>query len=217
MTKETGETGVSTGVGVLDRVVAILDAVERAPMGASELARHLGLSVPTAHRLVSGMVRHGLLRRDAEGRHHIGHRFTSSALAGAAVPVLKELGRATGETAQLWVRRDADRLCLASVESPEELRASVPVGTTLPLSAKGSAALALTEPATGSPRWQESVSERTPGLCSVSAAVWHGDEVVAAVCLAAPVSRVSAAGPGADYGDLVVAAADELSDTLRYR
>ncbi|MBK1788913.1 helix-turn-helix domain-containing protein [Prauserella sp. ASG 168] len=186
-------------------------------MGASELARHLGLSVPTAHRLVSGMVRHGLLRRDAEGRHHVGHRFTSSALAGAAVPVLKELSRTTGETAQLWARRGADRLCLASVESPEELRASVPVGTVLPLSAKGSAALVLTVADAGSPRWLQSVSERTPGLSSVSAAVRHGDEVIAAVCLAAPVSRVSADGPGADYGHLVVAAADELEEALRAR
>jgi hypothetical protein len=38
------------GVGALDRVVAILDAVQWAPMGPSELARHLELSVPTTPR-----------------------------------------------------------------------------------------------------------------------------------------------------------------------
>jgi DNA-binding IclR family transcriptional regulator len=75
------------GVGVLDRVVAILDAVERRPMGSSELARHLGLSVPTAHRLAAGMVAHGLLRRDVDGRHHLGQRFASSRLADVATPV----------------------------------------------------------------------------------------------------------------------------------
>lgn len=216
-----GQDSSSTGVGVLDRVVAILDAVERTPMGASELARHLGLSVPTAHRLVSGMVQHGLLRRDAEGRHHIGRRFASSALAAASAPVLDELRHATGETAQLWVVRGVDRLCLVSAESDEELRATVPTGTLLALSAKGSAARVLTTvpPDSAHPqrRWFESVSDRTPGLCSVSAGVRNGDEVIAAVCVSAPISRVQADGPGAQYGDLVVAAADQLESALHYR
>ncbi len=209
---------VSTGVGVLDRVVAILDTVEAEPLGSSEIARALGLSVPTAHRLVSAMVKHGLLHRDADGRHHVGPRFASSALAVASAPVLVELRETTGETAQLWVLRGEDRLCVASEESAEELRAAVPVGTALPLSAKGSAALALTA-TTASPqrRWFASVSERTPGLCSVSAPVRYRGDVVAAVCLAAPVFRVAEGDPGAQYGELVAAAADRLASTLRYR
>lgn len=211
----------STGVGVLDRVVAILDTVEVAPMSASELARDLGLSVPTTHRIVSSMVKHGLLHRDSEGRHHIGPRFASSALVTASTPILEDLRRRTGETAQLWVRRGDDRLCVASAESTEELRAAVPVGTVLPLSAKGSAAHVLSAPPSDREhperRWFESVSDRTPGLCSVSAGVRYRGDVVAAVCLAAPVFRVGDDGPGAQYGDLVVAAADQLENVLRYR
>ncbi|GAA2806307.1 IclR family transcriptional regulator [Saccharopolyspora taberi] len=205
-----------TGVGVLDRVVKILDAVETAPMGASELARALGLSVPTTHRLVSAMVKHGLLMRDSAGQHHIGPRFASSALAASAAPVLEDMRARTGETAQLWVLRGDERLCVASAESEEELRAAVPVGTVLPLSAKGSAAKALAADEPGK-RWFESVSERTPGLCSVSAAVRYRGAVVAAVCLAAPVFRVGADGPGAQYGALVEAAADRLGSALQYR
>jgi DNA-binding IclR family transcriptional regulator len=212
---------VSTGVGVLDRVVAILDIVEVSPRGASELARALGLSVPTAHRLAAAMVKHGLLQRDGEGRHHIGPRFASSALAAVAAPVLAGLCRETGETAQLWVLRGEDRLCVASEESAEELRASVPVGTVLPLAAQGSAADILARPPVRpgvvGRRWAESISRRTPGLCSVSAPVWYRGDVVAALCVSAPVSRVGAAGPGAQYGELVVAAADRLEDALRYR
>ncbi|MEY8039011.1 IclR family transcriptional regulator [Saccharopolyspora cebuensis] len=206
-----------TGVGVLDRVMAILDAVEAAPRGASELARTLELSVPTAHRLVSAMTKHGLLQRDADGRHHIGPRFASSALAVAAEPVLAEMRTRTGETAQLWVLRGEDRLCVASAESREELRAAVPVGTALPLSARGSAAKALTNaPAESGERWFESVSERTPQLCSVSTGVRYRGAVVAAVCLAAPVFRVAPEGPGAQYGALVDEAADRLESALRY-
>ena len=164
---ETGPVIRSTGVGVLDRVVAVLDAVETRRMTASELARHLGLSVPTAHRLVGSMMAHGLLGRDADGRLRLGHRFAVPYLEHVAASVLTDLQQQTRETAQIWVRRGEHRLCLASVDSPEELRASVPVGTLLPLTAGGSAARILTEPVA---RWVESISQRTPGLCSVSAA-----------------------------------------------
>jgi DNA-binding IclR family transcriptional regulator len=209
---EPGPMIRSTGVGVLDRVVAVLDAVETRRMTASELARHLGLSVPTAHRLVGSMMTHGLLSRDDDGRLRLGHRFAVPYLEHVAGPVLKDLQQQTGETAQIWVRRGDHRLCLASVESPAELRASMPVGTLLPLTAGGSAAHVLTEPA---PHWVESISQRTPGLCSVSAAVRRpGGETVAAVCVAAPIVRVGEAGPGALYGDVLLAAAARLSDAL---
>ncbi|MGD6741741.1 IclR family transcriptional regulator [Streptomyces sp. BH106] len=201
-----------TGIGVLDRVIAILDAVERAPMGSSELARHLGLSVPTAHRLAGAMVRHGLLRRDTEGRHHTGERFAVSALAGAAEPMLDELREETGETAQVWVRRGTDRLCLITIDSRQELRATLPAGTRLPLADGGSAAQVLLGGVTGG--WCESVSRRTPGLCSVSAPVVLHGEAVAAVCVAAPVARAGDGGPGALYGHLVAAAAARVARAI---
>jgi hypothetical protein len=137
---ETGPVIRSTGVGVLDRVVAVLDAVETRRMTASELARHLGLSVPTAHRLVGSMMTHGLLSRDHDGRLQLGPRFAVPYLEHVAGSVLTELQQQTGETAQIWVRRGDHRLCLASADSPAELRATVPVGTLLPLAAGGSAA-----------------------------------------------------------------------------
>jgi DNA-binding IclR family transcriptional regulator len=208
-----------TGVGVLDRVVAILDAVERRPMGSSELARHLGLSVPTAHRLAAGMVAHGLLRRDAEGRHHLGQRFASSRLADIAVPVLEWLLRETGESAQLWVRRGDQRLCLVSVESDAELRATLPAGAVLPLSDGGSAAIVLAADGPPEPErpWYESVSQRTPGLGSVSAPVRAHGEIVAAVCVAAPLARVESGSPGAAFGELVLQAAERIEKLIATR
>ncbi len=220
MAKDNPATSVTTGVGVLDRAVAILDAVERTPMGASELAHHLGLSVPTTHRLAAAMVTHGLLRRDDDGRHRTGWRFSSSALVAAAGPVMEDLRAETGESAQVWVRRGEQRLCLVSVESEAELRASLPVGSVLPLSAGGSAARALTastasESASHGTRWFESISQRTPGLCSVSIPVCSHGDVVAAVGVSAPVSRVQSADPGAQFGEAVVAAAERIEALLR--
>jgi DNA-binding IclR family transcriptional regulator len=209
------ETVPATGVGVLDRIVAILDAVEAAPLGSSELARRLGITMPTAHRLVRAMVAHGLLRRDGRGRHFLGHRFAASALARDAEPALAEIARDTGESAQLWVRRGTVRLCVVSVESEQELRASLPAGMVVPLSQGGSAAEALLAPVPASCTrgWFQSVAARTPGLCSVSAPVWLNGEPVAAVCLSAPASR-TAGEPGPQYGAAVVAVADRLEQGL---
>ncbi|GAA3066334.1 IclR family transcriptional regulator [Pseudonocardia yunnanensis] len=206
-----------TGVGVLDRVVAILDAVETTPMRSSELARHVGLSVPTAHRLVRAMVVHGLLRRDDEGRHWLGQRFPSSPLVRTAEPVLVALARQTGESCQLWVRRGVRRLCVVSIEADKELRASLPVSALLPISVGGSAAFALEAPAPEPehPGWFESVAGRIAGVCSVSAPVRQNGEVLAAVCVSAPIAR-AVEGPGVRFGDAVVAAAAHLEDALRH-
>ncbi|MCI2416395.1 helix-turn-helix domain-containing protein [Saccharopolyspora sp. K220] len=203
----------TTGVGVLDRSVAILDCVERQPMGTSELARTLGLTVSTAHRLASALVAHGLLRRDASGCFHLGSRFATSALAEAARPVLAELCATAGESVQLWVRRADHRLCVVSVESPEELRASQPVGTLNPLPHGSSGQVLLGERNPDGYDWVESMQARAPGVGSVSAPVrLHGD-TIAAVCLSAPIQRLQPS-PGQRFGAQVVAAAARIQSAL---
>ncbi|RKT87044.1 DNA-binding transcriptional regulator, IclR family [Saccharopolyspora antimicrobica] len=204
----------ATGVGVLDRSVAILDCVESNPMGTSDLARALGLTVSTAHRLATALVAHGLLRRDAAGCFHLGPRFATSALAETAQPVLAELCAETGESAQLWVRRADRRLCVVSIESAEELRASQPVGSLLPLPRGSAAQVLLGEQNPDGRGWVESVEDRAPGVGSVSAPVrLHGD-TVAAVCLSAPTQRLQPS-PGQCFGSQVVAAAARIEAALR--
>jgi DNA-binding IclR family transcriptional regulator len=162
------------------------------------------------------MVVHGLLRRDAEGRHRLGQRFPSTPLARTAEPVLVALTRETGESCQLWVRRGVRRLCVVSIESDQELRASLPVSALLPIAVGGSAAFALEAPAPepGHPGWFESVAGRIPGMCSVSAPVRQNGEVVAAVCVSAPLARVDR--PGVRFGAAAMAAAAQLEDALRH-
>lgn len=202
----------TTGVGVLDRSVAILDCVESNPMGTSDLARALGLTVSTAHRLATALVAHGLLRRDAAGCFHLGPRFATSALAETAQPVLAELCEETGESAQLWVRRADHRLCVVSIESAAELRASQPMGSLLPLPRGSAAQILLGEQ--NPDGWVESVEDRAPGVGSVSAPVrLHGD-TVAAVCLSAPTQRLHPS-PGQCFGAHVVAAAARIEAALK--
>ncbi|WP_067973471.1 IclR family transcriptional regulator [Nocardiopsis trehalosi] len=204
----------TTGVGVLDRAVAILDSVESRPMGTSELARALHLSVSTTHRLTAALLAHDLLRRDTGGRFHLGTRFATAAIADLARPVLEELAAATGESVQVWVRRADHRLCVLSVESAQELRAGLPAGTLLPLPHGSSARVLMGGCDPDGAAWLESRAERAPGVGSVSAPVRLHGATVAAVCLSGPLHRLDP-GPGRLFGADVAAAARRVEEALR--
>src|SRR5688500_17903919 len=204
----------------LERAAAILDAVGRSAVSASELSLQIGLSVSTAHRLALQMVDYVILRRTDTGTFRLGDRFVRSALENAGMPVLRELRDLTGETAQLWVRRGDERVCLLSADSQHELRAILPPGSRLPLPQGSSGRLlaaeddALAELAAVG--WVESVGTRTPGLGSISVPVQTDEGIVAAVCLAMPLARVIAS-PGKDHGDKVIQAAQRIAQSLQQR
>lgn len=205
------------GNRMLERVAAILDAVETGPASASEIARQTELSVSTVHRLALSMTDLEFLRRDPDGRFRRGARFVRSALENAALPILTELRDHTGETTQLWVRRGDERVCLASAEGTQVLRATLPVGARVPLPLGSSGRLLAREDEaweeitrTG---WTQTIAGRTPGLGSVSAPVTVGGELVGAVCLIVPLARVRNT-PGEDFGEHTVAAAARLGDVM---
>ncbi|MFI7397688.1 IclR family transcriptional regulator [Micrococcus luteus] len=211
------ENPSGSGNRMLERIAAILDAVESGPATATELARRTDLSVSTAHRLALSLTEYEFLSRDAEGRFARGARFLRSSLETTATPILAALRDRTQETSQLWVRSGDDRLCVASVDSPHMLRATLPVGDRQALPA-GSPGRLLARDAeaweqiarTG---WVESVGARTPGLGSVSAPVTVDGELIGAVCVAAPLARVTKS-PGEDFGAAAVAAAEHLARAL---
>jgi DNA-binding IclR family transcriptional regulator len=202
----------STGVGVLDKSMAIVDLCERQPASASDIAHELDLTVSTAHRLATALAAHGMLQRDASGLYRLGRRFLTSRIVEIAQPVLDRLTEDTGESSQLWVRRGDARLCVASVIADTELRVVMAPGVRLPLADGGSAALALQ----GDVRpegWAESHSTRTPGLGSVSAPIVTGEEPIAVVSVIAPLLRMTKS-PGEMFGEQVLAAAADIARRL---
>jgi DNA-binding IclR family transcriptional regulator len=205
-----------SGVGVLDKAVAILDALEPGPCTLAQLVDATGLSRATAHRLASALEHHGLVARDDHGRFTTGPRLTGPTLERVAVPALEELRDTTGESSQLYVARNGRRLCVVSIQSPHGLRTIVAVGASLPLD-KGSAGTVLRgEPDALRRGWAQSVEEREPGVASVSAPVWHGDDVVAAVSVSGPVDRTTRA-PGRKYAAAVTAAARRIERGMGWR
>ena len=222
-----------SGVGVLDKSVAVLAALsEHGPLSLADLVAATGLSRPTAHRLAVALEAHGMVGRDDAGRFRLGLRLLAwgtqaneaSGIVEVAGPVLDGLRDRTGESAQLYVREDGNRVCVASAERPSGLRDTVPVGAVLPVD-RGSggkvlmawgdgpvgASMTRTEVAAIRARgWAASVGEREPGVASVSAPVLDGSgRLLAAISVSGPLDRFGPE-PGSRFAPAVVAAAREL-------
>jgi DNA-binding IclR family transcriptional regulator len=205
-----------SGIGVLDKAVAVLDALEAGPLSLPELVDGTGLPRATAHRLAAALEVHGFVSRDGAGRFQLGARLSQPGLPTIARPALEQLRDATGESVQLYVRRGDQRLCVEALESPHGLRTIVPVGALLPLDVGSAGKVLREDPAVLKRGWAESVEERQKGVASVSAPVFDDDRVVAAVSVSGPVERTTRA-PGRRYAKSVVAAARAVEGSIARR
>jgi DNA-binding IclR family transcriptional regulator len=223
-----------SGVGVLDRSMALLDLLGDGPRTLRSLSEASGLPRPTAHRLLLALEAHSMVARETDGAFRLGPRLTELAaraghglgLAGLAAGVLARLHEQTGESVQLYLRSGDRRLCVAARDSGTGLRDSVPVGALLPLDAGsgGKVLLAWSDDAGRFPAvpqaqlaavrrcgWASSVAEREPGVASVSAPVLSDGRLLGALCVSGPVSRLGSS-PARRLAPLVVAAANELAE-----
>lgn len=233
-----------SGVGVLDKAVTVLTALEPGPAALAELVERSGLARPTAYRIAVALEHHRLVSRDGQGRFALGARIgelaarqRSDPLEQAAAAVLSRLRDATDESTQLYRRDGSIRRCVAAAERPTGLRDTVPVGAELPMTAGSAAQVLLAwEPAgdiddlvrrarfsagvltTVRRRgWAASVAERETGVASVSAPVFGADSrVVAAVSVSGPIERLSRQ-PGRLHAPAVVAAGRALSRAAGWR
>ncbi|MEV6097951.1 IclR family transcriptional regulator [Nocardia sp. NPDC059091] len=229
-----------SGIGVLDKAMAVLHAVAEQPCGLNELCARTGLPRATAHRLAVGLETHRMLARDSQGLWRPGPALSelattaSDPLLDAAATILPRLREITGESVQLYRRDGNARVCVAAMEPAAGLRDTVPIGARLPLTA-GSAAkvlLAWADPemqrtvlpeavfgerALAEVRrrgWAQSAAERAAGVASVSAPVRDAaGGVVAAVSVSGPIDRMGRR-PGARWAADLVAAADALHKRL---
>lgn len=203
-----------SGVGVLDKAFAVVDALEPGPLPLAGLVEATGLSRATAHRLAVALEAHGMVRRSGDGRFALGPRLAGLGLADLALPVIERLRDQTGESVQLYVRRGDRRLCVASLESTHGLRTIVAVGASLPLDVGSAGKVLRGEPEAARRGWAQSVEEREPGVASVSAPVRDGDgRVVAAVSVSGPIGRTTRS-PGRRYARAVVGAAGALGRAM---
>ena len=212
-----------SGVGVLDKAISVLAAVEAGPCSLTELTGRTGLPRATAHRLALALQRHHMVGRDGQGRFVLGERLAElgraadarphRSLAELAQPALAALRDATGESVQLYVQAADTRVCVAALESPHGLRTIVAIGAVLPMD-RGSAAKVLSDDGAARQGWAQSVEERERGVASVSAPVRSDGIVVAAVSVSGPLERTTRQ-PGRRYSAQVMEAAARIEAALR--
>jgi DNA-binding IclR family transcriptional regulator len=231
---------LSSGIGVLDKSVAILSSVAEQPRSLADLVAATELPRATAHRLAVALEVHRLLARDPDGRFVLGPRLGDLAaalpdpLVAAAGPVLAWVRDECGESAQLYRRDGSERVCVAAAERAHGLRTTVPIGSRLPLTAGSGAqvicawsdpaslrevlaAAEFTERGLADVRrrgWAQSVGQREPGVASVSAPVLAADGgLLGAISISGPIERLGRS-PGTSYAPTLVAAARRLSAAL---
>jgi DNA-binding IclR family transcriptional regulator len=124
-------------IEMLDKIVAILDALETKPgLRLSEIVRLTGIPKPTCHRLLQVLLRQRLVARQGY-RYEAGtrlYRYVHGALSQepvrrVAVPHLRALSRQTEMAGLLSVRYDAFRVLVAVEGDPTLVPAEWAVGS----------------------------------------------------------------------------------------
>ena len=205
----------------LDRGLRVLRVLAGAPGGLTitELADRLAVNRTVVYRLVTTLEQHGLVRRDARSRLHVGLGVLSLAsavhpvLRDVAIPVLRRLAEEVGCTAHLTVAEGDEALALAVVEpSWTDFHVSYRIGSRHPLGqgAAGKAILLGREPADRRAAYAVTTGELQPGARGLAAPVPDVEGLEASVGIVT-LGELDEAGAG----PRVSRAAAELTGVLR--
>lgn len=197
------------GVAAVTRALHILEAfaLGESSLSLAELSRRCGLHKTTVLRLARTLAQSGYLvqRDDGDWRlgpaaGWLGARYQAGFdVQNVLEPALRELTIQTGESAAFYVREGNVRTCLVRVEGPQALRHHARMGEGLPLDkgSPGRVILAFSgEPGAiyeqiRSRGYHCSVSEREPGVSTVSAPVFGRQwRLLGSVCISGPESRL---------------------------
>jgi len=142
-----GKKSAAAPVGVISKVLRILEAIQGAPsgLGLKSISDMTGIHKSTAHRFLKHLERENYLISTEDGAYLIGPRFWHmtanvnhrATLQAVARPMLWDLWRATQETVNLAVLDQASVLYADVIESPHEFRLASRVGSRRPLHATG--------------------------------------------------------------------------------
>jgi DNA-binding IclR family transcriptional regulator len=141
------ENAAPGGAAAVDRALGLLAAFRAGDtaLTLTELAQRCGLYKSTALRLLASLEHARFLERLEDGRYVVGSELArlnaihaaSFSLDRVALPVLRQLVDATGESAAYHVRQgqgaDAVRVCRYRVDSPHPIRDHIKAGDVLPI------------------------------------------------------------------------------------
>ena len=127
-----------TDVRAVVRALSIFDAFdhEHTSLSLQEISDRIGMPKATTFRLVNTVSRAGFLIRLGDQRYCLSGKFArlgslvrgNLSIRDAALPVMTEVNRATGETITLNVASGSERVCLEVVDTPAPLMTIVRPG-----------------------------------------------------------------------------------------
>ena len=137
----------SAPVGVLTKVLAIFELLDRSPSGLQlrYIAEQTKLNKSTAYRFLAHLEKVGYLVRDNTGAYLLGPRLArlgsgstyQSTICKVSRPILEGLWRDSGETVNLGALDGKEILYLDVLESPHNFRLASRIGMRRPLHCTG--------------------------------------------------------------------------------
>lgn len=138
-----------SGLNSVEKALWILQAfqIQRPSWGVRELSAHIGFSPATVQRILKTLKAYAFVDQDPETRQYrLGNIYfnflhtlqSTYPITQAALPFMKRLLSQTQETVHLNVIDGMDRICIDTIESPQNLKASMPIGSRSPLYAGAS-------------------------------------------------------------------------------
>ncbi|EKZ96339.1 IclR family transcriptional regulator [Cupriavidus metallidurans] len=207
---EADKHAAEGGAVAVDRALFVLSAFREGDgtLGLAELAQRSGLYKSTLLRLLASLEHARLIQRHADGRYGLGPEIArlnavyaaSFSLEQVVLPALRELVRATRESAAFHIQQGEHRLCLYRVDSPQPVRDHIRAGDLLPLNrGAGGRVLRAFAGARGEiyQRIRDEgvialVGDRSPDIAGVSSPVFGpGGELKGALTLTCPTPRFS--------------------------
>jgi IclR family transcriptional regulator, acetate operon repressor len=171
------------------------------------LSRELGISKPTALRLLNALEREGLIvRHDTSGAYRLGpaaielgaRAQRSNSIASAARPEMEVLTRATGETASIEILSGTETVILDEVQGGHLIGTSPSVGTRWPAHATSTGKVLLAAALEQDPSVIQRMSKRSGGKLRRLTTCTIGT----ASRLVAELTRVSRQGYSTAIGEL---------------
>lgn len=117
-------------IQVIDRAVALLDAIARYPHPVSlkVLGAETGLHASTTHRILASLIQNNLVSRDTGGRYGLGVRllqlgsrlYNKIDLRAVALPVMESLRDRLGESVNLTIR-EGDEVVYVEKATPNRM------------------------------------------------------------------------------------------------
>lgn len=198
------------GVIAVTRALLIMEAfrIGERHLTLAELSRRTGLHNTTVLRLARTLAQAGYMVQREEGQWRLGPaagwlgaRYQAGFdINNVVEPTLRDLSKATQESASFYVREGDERACIARVEGPQSVRHHVRIGMRLPLDrgAPGRVILAFSGEAGAAYEdirrrgYHISMGEREPQVSSVAAPVFGLNwRLLGSMCISGPTSRLT--------------------------